>query len=287
MLIGEPSASRLASRRAVIADPAFLRCSRCSAWPAAPLAARAFGRLPGAGLGFAKPLGLLLSPGWCGCSRRSARAVRHARARRAAVLALAGGLVARARAGALAPGGGRWRRRRGWRARGLPADDPFARRLCSARRSSSRSPSSAGAARLLSPDVWGTEKPMDMALLNAANASRLFPPHDPWMAGEYAQLLLPRPLLLAALRRHRRRADGGYNLGLALLVALAGDGGVHARRHAGAAARPRRAGVARRSAGGRRRRRRAAGRVGNLRGGGRGSTPTGRRGASTGSRRRA
>ena len=35
-----------------------------------------------------------------------------------------------------------------------------------------------------SPDVWGTEKPMDMAFVNAANASTSFPPHDPWMAGE-------------------------------------------------------------------------------------------------------
>ena len=35
-----------------------------------------------------------------------------------------------------------------------------------------------------SPDVWGTEKPMDMAFVNAANASTSFPPHDPWMSGE-------------------------------------------------------------------------------------------------------
>ena len=34
-----------------------------------------------------------------------------------------------------------------------------------------------------SPDVWNTEKPMDMAFLNAANRAETFPPEDPWLAG--------------------------------------------------------------------------------------------------------
>ena len=32
-----------------------------------------------------------------------------------------------------------------------------------------------------SPDVWQTEKPMDMAFVNAASEARTFPPEDPWM----------------------------------------------------------------------------------------------------------
>ena len=35
-----------------------------------------------------------------------------------------------------------------------------------------------------SPDVWQTEKPMDMAFINAAGDADSFPPEDPWMAGE-------------------------------------------------------------------------------------------------------
>ena len=38
--------------------------------------------------------------------------------------------------------------------------------------------------RSFAPDVWNTEKPMDMAFVNAVNRSEWFPPHDPWMSGE-------------------------------------------------------------------------------------------------------
>ena len=38
--------------------------------------------------------------------------------------------------------------------------------------------------RQFAPDVWNTEKPMDMAFVNAVNRSESFPPHDPWLAGE-------------------------------------------------------------------------------------------------------
>ncbi len=39
-------------------------------------------------------------------------------------------------------------------------------------------------ARVLAPDVWGTEKPADLMLLNAVHVARDFPPLDPWLAGE-------------------------------------------------------------------------------------------------------
>src|SRR5215470_6628324 len=31
-----------------------------------------------------------------------------------------------------------------------------------------------------SPDVWQTEKPMDMAIIDSINRGGSFPPHDPW-----------------------------------------------------------------------------------------------------------
>ena len=39
--------------------------------------------------------------------------------------------------------------------------------------------------RSFAPDVWQTEKPMDMALVNVVNRSEWFPPHDPWLAGAH------------------------------------------------------------------------------------------------------
>ena len=37
--------------------------------------------------------------------------------------------------------------------------------------------------RAYNPDIAGTEKPMEFALLNGILASPRFPPHDPWLAG--------------------------------------------------------------------------------------------------------
>ena len=91
-----------------------------------------------------------------------------------------------------------------------------------------------------SPDVWGTEKPMDMAFINAANASSSFPPHDPWMAGEDLNYYYLGHLVLAMVIRVAGVApDHGYNLSIALIAAL---GAVAVFTLAGtlwAAARPR------------------------------------------------
>ena len=60
------------------------------------------------------------------------------------------------------------------------------------------------------PDVWNTEKPMDMAFINAINASGTFPPHDPWMSGEslnyyyLGHLVLAWPIKLLGLAPGRR-----------------------------------------------------------------------------------
>ena len=72
------------------------------------------------------------------------------------------------------------------------------------------------------PDVWNTEKPMDMAFMTAIGASDTFPPHDPWMAGEtlnyyyLGHLLLAMPMQVLGLE-----PSVGYNLALAALFGLA------------------------------------------------------------------
>src|ERR687887_1128272 len=72
-----------------------------------------------------------------------------------------------------------------------------------------------------SPDVGGTEKPMDMAFVNAINASSSFPPHDPWMAGEDLNYYYLGHLAMAmVIRVVGVSPDHGYNLAFALLAAL-------------------------------------------------------------------
>ncbi len=73
-----------------------------------------------------------------------------------------------------------------------------------------------------SPDVWGTEKPMDMALINAINSSTSFPPQDPWLSGEPLDGYYYVGHLLAALwiRVADVQPTVGYNLSLALMFGL-------------------------------------------------------------------
>jgi YYY domain-containing protein len=75
--------------------------------------------------------------------------------------------------------------------------------------------------RSFAPDVWNTEKPMDMAFVNAVNRSEWFPPHDPWMSGESLNYYYFGHYVVALLIR----ATGvdpasGFNLGVALFYAL-------------------------------------------------------------------
>src|SRR4051794_17987077 len=147
----------------------------------------------------------------------------------AAVMALAGGLVAgrqrSLRTQLAAPRSQGWwgRFRHEWlSARALPGDDPARRPLWLG---SEVVFAVAFAAMVLlvsySPDVWGTEKPMDMAFVNASNASSSFPPHDPWMAGEDLNYYYLGHLAMAMLIRVTGVApDVGYNIAFALLAAL-------------------------------------------------------------------
>jgi len=75
--------------------------------------------------------------------------------------------------------------------------------------------------RWLNPEISGTEKPMDLALLNAAARATSFPPPDPWFAGETINYYY-LGYSMAAFGTHLSGADPavGYNLALAALFAL-------------------------------------------------------------------
>jgi YYY domain-containing protein len=220
---------------------------------ALPLAALAFGRLPGAGLGFAKPLGLLLVTWlvWMLASVTPAPYDMTTVLVVVALLAVAGGLAA-ARQRTLArrlsqpPEGWFAARRAEWiGTRALPAEDPARIRLWLG---SEVVFAVAFAAMALlvaySPDVWGTEKPMDMAFVNAANASTSFPPHDPWMAGEDLNYYYLGHLAMAIVVKLVGTApDVGYNLAFALLAALSATAVFTLAGTLWAAARPRLTGV--------------------------------------------
>jgi YYY domain-containing protein len=220
---------------------------------AAPLAALAFGRLPGAGLGFAKPLGLLLVT-WAVWMAASLSAVPYGTTMilvTIGLVAVAGVLVAarqrmlRVRLGD--PGAGWWARRRAqWLgARALPADDPYRLRLwLGAEVVFAVSFAAMALLVAYSPDVWGTEKPMDMAFVNAANASTSFPPHDPWMAGEELNYYYLGHLAMGVvLKVAGTSPDEGYNLAFALLAALSATAVFTLAGTLWAAARPRLDGV--------------------------------------------
>ncbi len=75
--------------------------------------------------------------------------------------------------------------------------------------------------RAYAPDVWQTEKPMDMAFINAINHSQWFPPHDPWMSGLPLNYYYFGHYLVAFLIRITGVTPTvGFNLGVALSFAL-------------------------------------------------------------------
>jgi YYY domain-containing protein len=193
---------------------------------AAPLAGLVLGRLPGAGLGLSKVLGLLLVT-WLTWMLASLHVAAYGVPLIIGVLAglaLAGLLAAlrlRSVAGRADPGAKGWSARRAARL-ALPAGDPVRRRLLLG----SEAVFAAGYAVMalfvsFAPDVWGTEKPMDMSFITAINASAHFPPHDPWMSGEslnyyyLGHLAMAWPIKLLGIR-----PDSGYLLAWALLYAL-------------------------------------------------------------------
>src|SRR5688500_7448403 len=201
---------------------------------AAPVAALVLGRLPGAGLGFAKVLGVLLI-GWLvwmagsiGLAGYGPWTILGA----FALVAAAGAVAAwrlrqlgrRLRAGGEEEPRGRLRRWRRSRlaVRALPADDPDRRPLWIGSEAVSAVAFAAMALLVaFAPDVWNTEKPMDAMLMTAIEASDSFPPQDAWMSGETVNYYYLGHLLLA-LPAHALslEPDVAYNLAVAGLFSL-------------------------------------------------------------------
>src|SRR4051794_9568047 len=195
---------------------------------AAPVTALLLGRLPGAGLGFSKGLGLLLVT-WLVWMAASLHVVAYG------VPLIVGVLALLAVAGLLSAGRLRGLRKRLQQEKGpptrratrlarlaLPPDDHVRRRLFLGAEAVFAVTYALGVLLAsFAPDVWNTEKPMDMGFITAINASAHFPPHDPWMSGEtlnyyyLGHVALAWPIKLLGLR-----PDAGYLLSWGLLLAL-------------------------------------------------------------------
>jgi len=183
---------------------AFLLAAELIGLAALPLALVLLGRLPGGGLAFAKPLGLLLAayPVWLLASLGVVRYGTGAVVGGAVALAGAA-LAVRLRTGPVLPDGAA---RRIW----LGGEAVFLAAF--------------GAMAFVAsfvPAVRGTEKPMDMAFLAAIDAGDSFPPADPWMAGEELNYYYFGHYLMAfVVRLAGVEPSVGYTLSLSLLAGL-------------------------------------------------------------------
>lgn len=76
--------------------------------------------------------------------------------------------------------------------------------------------------RSFTPEIAGTEKPMDFAFLNASTVSEHFAPNDPWLSGHTISYYYGGYFLVAMTGKLANVGTSvGYNLGLAMIAALA------------------------------------------------------------------
>ncbi len=75
--------------------------------------------------------------------------------------------------------------------------------------------------RAMTPEATGTEKPMELAFINAISRSKTFPPSDPWLSG-YSISYYYFGYVLTAMLAGATRVSGSvaFNLGIALTFAL-------------------------------------------------------------------
>lgn len=79
--------------------------------------------------------------------------------------------------------------------------------------------------RFNNPDITGTEKPMEIAFLNAILRSETFPPHDPWLSGYAISYYYFGYVLLGFLTRMTGSiASEAFNLGNSMWFALVAVG---------------------------------------------------------------
>jgi YYY domain-containing protein len=75
--------------------------------------------------------------------------------------------------------------------------------------------------RSFTPDVWGIEKPMDMAFIDAINRAHSFPPADPWYSGSSLNYYYFGHYLVAWLIRVTGAAPAtAYNAAVAVVFAF-------------------------------------------------------------------
>ncbi|MBI2887138.1 MAG: hypothetical protein HYY02_08005 [Chloroflexi bacterium] len=195
---------------------------------ALPYAWALFGRLPDRGLAFTKPLGLLLLGYlvWLSGSLRLLPNGRGAALLFALLLALGGLLLLRQQGAAMAEFC-----RRNFRLI-LLYEAAFAGAFLAW-----------AVVRAFNPQIEGTEKPMDFALLNTALRATAFSPPDPWLSGYSVNYYYFGYLLMATLAQLTATPPAvAYNLALAFLFAAAAVGAgslvanlvtLHAKRGAG------------------------------------------------------
>lgn len=170
---------------------------------ALPLAVRIFRRLPDRGFIFAKPLGILVVAYICWLLGVSG----ILRFQQATVLAV---LVIVAAGSWALWGKEALKQLSGVRLILLTSEAVFLLGLIGA-----------ALVRAHNPEISGTEKPMDFALLNAFYRTDTFPAEDPWMSGYSISYYYFGYLLLALVAKlSGMPAAVGYNLGVALVFAL-------------------------------------------------------------------
>jgi YYY domain-containing protein len=93
--------------------------------------------------------------------------------------------------------------------------------------------------RGLYPDIVGTEKPMELAFINAILRSPSLPPHDPWLA-DYAISYYYFGYVMVAMLAKVTGVSGGvaFNLGISAIFAMTAAGAFGVVHNLLAAARP-------------------------------------------------